>query len=118
MYSFDINYNYSEYLYNSLINILLKCSKDICFESNNSKYARSEWNSIVKEKHCIARSYYLTWIQNKKPLSGIFYDNMVNARKHFKYELRHSKLLCKQIEADNIALNVISDRHFLEINFK
>ena len=36
---------------------------------------------------------------------------MVNARKHFKYELRHSKLLCKQIEADNIALNVISDRN-------
>ena len=111
IYSFDINHNYSEYLYNSLINILLKCSKDICFESNNSKYARSEWNSIVKEKHCIARSYYLTWIQNKKPLAGICYDNMVNARKHFKYELRHSKLLCKQIEADNIALNIISDRN-------
>ena len=36
---------------------------------------------------------------------------MVNARKHFKYELRHSKLLCKQIEAGNIALNVISDRN-------
>ena len=53
MYSFDINHNYSEYLYNSLINILLKCSKDICFESNNSKYARLEWNSIVKEKPCI-----------------------------------------------------------------
>ena len=60
-------------------------------------------NSIVKETHCIARSYYLTWIQNKKPLAGICYDTMVNARTHFKYELRHSKLLCKQIEADNIA---------------
>ena len=31
MYSFDINHKYSEYLYNSVINILLKCSKDICF---------------------------------------------------------------------------------------
>ena len=30
-YSFDINHNYSEYVYNSLINILLKCSKDIYF---------------------------------------------------------------------------------------
>ena len=49
MYSFDINHNYSEYLYNSLLNIKLKCFKDICFESNNNKYARSEWNSIVKE---------------------------------------------------------------------
>ena len=57
------------------------------------------------------RVYYLTWIQNKKPLAGIVYDNMVNARQHFKYELRHSKFLCKQIEADNIALNVISDRN-------
>ena len=40
----DSNHNFSEYLYNSLINILLKCSKDICFDSNKSKYARSEWN--------------------------------------------------------------------------
>ena len=36
---------------------------------------------------------------------------MVNTRKHFKYELRHSKLLYKQIEAENITLNVISDRN-------
>ena len=61
---------------------------------------------IVKEKHFIARSYYLTWKHNNKPLAGICYDNMVNSRTHFKYELRHSKLICKQIEADNIALNL------------
>ena len=36
---------------------------------------------------------------------------MINSRKHLKYELRHSKLLYKQIEADTITLNVISDRN-------
>ena len=41
---------------------------------------------------------------------------MVNTRKHFKYELHHSKLLYKQIEADNITLNVISDRNNLKKN--
>ena len=53
--SFDSNHNYSKYLYISLIHVLLKCSKDICFESNKSKYARSECNSIIKEKHVILR---------------------------------------------------------------
>ena len=58
---------------------------------------------IVKVKHVIARSYYLIWKHNNKPLASLCYDNMVIARKYIKYELRHSKLICKQIEADNIA---------------
>ena len=33
---------------------------------------------------------------------------MVNSRKHFKYELRNIKLICKHTEADNIALNLIN----------
>ena len=55
-----------------------------------------EWNNNVHEKHVIAKSCYLTWKYNKKPLTGICYDNMVNSRKNFKYELRSSKLISNQ----------------------
>ena len=55
-----------------------------------------EWNNNVHEKHVNARSYYLTWKYNNKPLAGTCYDNMVNSRKNFKYELQHSKLISNQ----------------------
>ena len=105
IYSFDSNINYSEYLYNSLLSILVYCSNDIYSVANKCKYARMEWNNNVHEKHVIARSYYLTWKCNNKPLAGICYDNMVNSRKNFKYELRRSKLISNQSESNKIALN-------------
>ena len=47
---------------------------------------------------------------------------MVNSRQYFKYELRYSKFTCNQIEADNIALNLINDRNnfwkFISNNLK
>ena len=53
-------YNYSDYLYYSLLSILVYCS-GIYSVANKCKYARMEWNNNVHEKHVIARSYYLTW---------------------------------------------------------
>ena len=87
IYSFDSNINYSDYLYNSLLSILVYCSNDIYSVANKCKYARMEWNNNVHEKHVIARYYYLTWKCNNKPLAGICYDNMVNSRKKFQIRI-------------------------------
>ena len=111
IYSFNSNINYSDYLYNSLLSILVYCSNDIYSVANICKYARMECNNNVHEKHFIARSYYLTWKYNNKPLAGICYDNMVNSRKNFKYELRRIKLISNQSEYNKIALTLIKDRH-------
>ena len=43
------------------------------------------WNNL-HEKHGTARSYYLTYKYNNKPLAGICYNNMVTSKKKFKYE--------------------------------
>ena len=70
-----------------------------------------EWNNNVHEKHVIARSYYLTWKYNNKLLAGICYDNMINSRTNFKYELRRSKLISNQSESNKIYLKLIKDRN-------
>ena len=93
------------------MSILVYCSNDIYSVANKCKYARMEWNNNVHEKHVIARSYYLTWKCNNKPLAGICYDNMVNSRQNFKYELRRSKLISNQSESNKIALKLIKNRN-------
>ena len=93
------------------MSILVYCSNDIYSVANKCKYARMEWNNNVHDKHVIDRSYYLTWKFNNKPLAGICYDNMVNSRKNFKYELRRSKCIFNQSESNMIALKLIKDRN-------
>ena len=93
------------------MSILVNCSNDIYSVANKCKYARMEWNNNVHEKHVIAISYYLTWKYNNKPLAGICYDNMVNSRTNFKYELRRCKLISNQSESNKIALHLIKDRN-------
>ena len=63
IYSFDSNINYSDYLYNSLLSILVYCTKYIGYIQYlvHLKYTRMEWNNKAHENHVIAISYYLTW---------------------------------------------------------
>ena len=44
-------------------------------------------------------------------MAGICYDNMVNSRKKFKYELWRSKLISNQSETNKFALKLIKDRN-------
>ena len=53
IYSFNSNINYSHYLYNSSLGILVYCSNDIYSVDNKCKYAHMEWNNNVHEKHVI-----------------------------------------------------------------
>ena len=69
------------------MSILVYYSNDIYSVSNTCKYARMICNNNVHEKHVIARYYYLSCKYNNKPLAVICYDNMVNSKKNFKYEL-------------------------------
>ena len=44
-------------------------------------------------------------------MAGICYDNMVNSRTNFKYELRRSKFISNQSESNKISLKLIKDHN-------
>ena len=74
-----------------------------------------EWNTVTKQKHAIARSYYLTWVTKGKPTYGNLFDAMKSSKKHskkhssiVKASLNNTKLmqwlrLCSKIARENLS---------------
>ena len=49
------------------------------------------WNDCVKPYYQVARSCFLRWLENGKPLHGILFDEMKDSRSKFKHALKKCK---------------------------
>ena len=78
------------------------------------------WNDYVQDFHNVARTNFLSWIDNGRPRCGGIFDNMKESRKQFKKALD----FCKKNELKNLkrkffeSLFFFKEECFLERNQK
>jgi len=88
----------------------LKWATDRCIPhratSDNSYSHIPGWNTHVRELHDIARECYLVWLDNGKPRSGVWHENMCRSRAKFKLALRYCKQHIEEMKADAVANSV------------
>ena len=99
--------------YSNLVTALLYASSDLVQVSTNNLYRKPNvpgWNSTVRNVHCLARNAYISWKYKEKPQLGDLHQIMVDARKHFKYTLRHCRNNYEKNKAEGLTQALQTDR--------
>ena len=81
-------------LYDYLINSLLHWTQILNFERRKNFKAVPGWNNFCKEKHAVARFFFIRWKEEGMFRSGVVYDAMKNSR----VEFRNALLFCRKNE--------------------
>ena len=75
-------------LYTDINNIITLASKHMRKEYSSQKFKKIVgWNDYVQDFHNVARTNFLSWIDNGRPRCGVIFDNMKESRKQFKKAL-------------------------------
>lgn len=96
-------------LYTDIVNALSFAACTIPKPDNLKGKNTPGWNSSVKEAHTEARSSYLNWISQGKPVNSVLYSTMRSTRRKFKYALRQCKTNQNRSKADALANSLKSD---------
>ena len=81
------------------LDVIFRLLKEVLIESTASyRFSRIRkykiipgWNDYVKNVHAVARTHFLIWKQNDKPLDGEYLDNMKESRAVFRSALEYCK---------------------------